>query len=56
MNEPALVVMKDIFKKEGISAFYNGLMPTLIRTIPATATLFLTYEYTKKCLNTYFGV
>ncbi|KAF7995134.1 hypothetical protein HCN44_004606 [Aphidius gifuensis] len=56
IKEPALVVMKDIFKKEGISAFYNGLKPTLIRTIPATATLFLTYEYTKKYLNTFFGV
>lgn len=56
MKESASVVMKDIFKKEGISAFYNGLMPTLIRTIPATATLFLTYEYTKKCLNTFFDV
>lgn len=32
-------------------ALYNGLGPTLIRTVPATATLFLTVENTKKILH-----
>ncbi|XP_035742292.1 mitochondrial ornithine transporter 1-like [Vespa mandarinia] len=51
LKTPALVVMKDIIKQEGIGALYNGLKPTLIRTIPATATLFITYEYTKKLIH-----
>lgn len=52
MKEPALFIMKDIFRREGITALYSGLTPTLIRTVPATAALFLTYEYSKKYLNT----
>ncbi|XP_046816962.1 mitochondrial ornithine transporter 1 [Vespa crabro] len=51
LKTPALVVMKDIIKQEGIGALYNGLKPTLIRTIPATAMLFITYEYTKKLIH-----
>lgn len=43
-----LIVFKTIFKNEGILALYNGLLPTLCRTIPATAVLFATYEYSKK--------
>uniref|UniRef100_A0A2M4AS42 Putative mitochondrial ornithine transporter 1 n=1 Tax=Anopheles triannulatus TaxID=58253 RepID=A0A2M4AS42_9DIPT len=41
----------DIFRKEGPLAFYNGLVPTIVRTIPATAVLFVVYEYTKKTLS-----
>lgn len=41
----------DIFRKEGVLAFYNGLLPTIVRTIPATAVLFVVYEYTKKTLT-----
>lgn len=44
----------DIFRKEGCFALYNGLTPTILRTIPATAVLFLVYEYTKKCLENQF--
>ncbi|KAF7403708.1 hypothetical protein HZH68_006502 [Vespula germanica] len=51
LKTPALVVMKDIIKQEGIGALYNGLKPTLIRTIPATAMLFITYEYSKKLIH-----
>ncbi|XP_014615471.1 PREDICTED: mitochondrial ornithine transporter 1 [Polistes canadensis] len=51
LKTPALVVTKDIIKKEGIGALYNGLTPTLIRTVPATATLFITYEYSKKLMH-----
>ena len=40
----------DIFRKEGPLAFYNGLAPTILRTIPATAVLFLVYEYSKKMM------
>lgn len=51
LKMPALVVMKDIVRQEGIGALYNGLKPTLIRTIPATAILFVTYEYSKKLMH-----
>ncbi|XP_066602842.1 mitochondrial ornithine transporter 1 [Prorops nasuta] len=51
LRTPALVVMKDIVRNEGAGALYNGLKPTLIRTVPATATLFITYEYTKRFLH-----
>ncbi|CAK9819719.1 Mitochondrial ornithine transporter 1 [Anthophora plagiata] len=55
LRTPALAVMKNIVKNEGISSLYNGLKPTLIRTVPATATLFVTYEYTKKLMLDVFG-
>jgi solute carrier family 25 (mitochondrial ornithine transporter) member 2/15 len=44
----------DIFKKEGFLSLYNGLTPTICRTIPATAVLFLVYEYSKKFMNEIF--
>ena len=44
-------VMKQIVRTHGVSALYNGLWPTLIRTIPSTAALFVTYEYTKEILT-----
>ncbi|XP_034951726.1 mitochondrial ornithine transporter 1 [Chelonus insularis] len=56
LREPALVIMKQVIREEGVSALYNGLKPTLIRTIPATATLFVTYEYTKKIMSSLLGV
>lgn len=43
----------DIARKEGALALYNGLTPTICRTIPATAVLFLVYEYTKKFMYQY---
>lgn len=43
----------NIARKEGILALYSGLTPTICRTIPATAVLFLVYEYTKKFMYQY---
>ncbi|KAJ8927200.1 hypothetical protein NQ314_020478 [Rhamnusium bicolor] len=43
-----------ISRTEGVAALYNGLTPTLIRTVPATATLFATYEYSKRWLHYVF--
>ena len=48
---PMLTMMKDIYKKEGMMALYNGLGPSIIRTFPATGALFLIYEYSKKWMN-----
>ncbi|XP_011880293.1 PREDICTED: mitochondrial ornithine transporter 1 [Vollenhovia emeryi] len=54
LKTPALIVFNDIVRQEGIGALYNGLTPTLIRTVPATATLFVTVEYTKTLMHNYF--
>ncbi|OQV14340.1 Mitochondrial ornithine transporter 1 [Hypsibius exemplaris] len=41
-----------IARTEGVLALYNGLMPTLLRTFPASGSLFLAYELTKSSLET----
>ncbi|XP_059618564.1 mitochondrial ornithine transporter 1 [Phlebotomus argentipes] len=43
-----------IYRTEGLLALYNGLLPSVIRTIPATAVLFLVYEYSKKLMTELF--
>lgn len=43
-----------ILRVEGVSALYHGLGPTVVRTVPATATLFVTYEYSKRFLHDAF--
>lgn len=40
-------VLVNITRTEGVMGLYNGLGPTLVRTVPATAALFVTYEYSK---------
>jgi solute carrier family 25 ornithine transporter 2/15 len=45
----------DIVRTEGPLALYRGLTPAVYRTIPATAVLFLVYEYSKKLMYTTFG-
>ncbi|XP_048512183.1 mitochondrial ornithine transporter 1 isoform X2 [Athalia rosae] len=54
LRQPAYIILRDVARNEGIGALYNGLKPTLIRTVPATSTLFLTYEYSKKLMQSYF--
>lgn len=44
-----------IIREEGVLTLYNGLKPTLIRTIPATAVLFAVYEYSKKAMTHLFN-
>ncbi|XP_030381848.1 mitochondrial ornithine transporter 1 [Scaptodrosophila lebanonensis] len=50
LNASMLSVGADIVRREGFAALYRGLLPSILRTIPATATLFVVYEYTKKAL------
>lgn len=38
----------EIVNREGVMALYNGLLPTVLRTTPACATLFYSYEQCKK--------
>ncbi|KAL1509713.1 hypothetical protein ABEB36_004409 [Hypothenemus hampei] len=54
LNDNLIAIMSRILREEGIYALYKGLTPTLIRTIPATATLFSTVEYSKKFFNYVF--
>lgn len=51
LNRTFLSVGAEILKTEGVAALYNGLKPTLVRTIPATAALFVVYEYSKKFMH-----
>ena len=44
----------EIMRKEGVLALYNGLTPSVFRTIPASAALFLVYEYSKKFMEEMF--
>jgi len=48
---PMLVLMKEIYQKEGLVMLYSGLGPTILRTFPATGALFLAYEYSKKWMH-----
>lgn len=49
----ALKVTREIIRKEGVLALYNGLIPTVLRTFPASGALFLAVEYTKKGMNSF---
>jgi solute carrier family 25 ornithine transporter 2/15 len=44
-------VLLKVYRKEGISGLYKGLTPTLIRTFPSTAALFVVYEYSKQYMT-----
>lgn len=44
----------EILIREGLAALYHGLFPTLVRTVPSTAVLFATYEYSKRILHDVF--
>ncbi|CAG0891596.1 unnamed protein product, partial [Darwinula stevensoni] len=48
-------VFRGIVKSEGVMALYNGLLPTLVRTFPATGALFLAYEYSRKYMHYLVG-
>lgn len=52
---PMLVLMKEIYQKEGVMMLYSGLGPTLLRTFPATGALFLAYENSKKWMHQLIG-
>ncbi|SPP89240.1 mitochondrial ornithine transporter 1 isoform X1 [Drosophila guanche] len=51
LNASMYAVGREIVQNEGVLALYRGLLPSVLRTIPATATLFVVYEYTKRALH-----
>ena len=47
-----VTMLRTIGRTEGLAALYSGLLPTLLRTVPATATLLLVVENSKTLLDT----
>ena len=43
----------NIMRKEGGLALYSGLLPTLLRTFPATGALFIALEASKELMHKY---
>ncbi|KAJ2492048.1 hypothetical protein IWW37_001762 [Coemansia sp. RSA 2050] len=44
-------VAKDIMKEQGIKGFFRGYTPSVVRSIPAAAVTFTTYELVIRALN-----
>lgn len=53
-NAPTMrSVLRETVRRDGFLALYNGLLPTVIRTFPATGALFIAVENTKKYMHMY---
>ena len=39
-----LTLVKTIYKKEGLSGFYRGMLPNYLKVVPAIAVSFVTFE------------
>lgn len=44
-------IAKDMFKQEGVHAFYKGITPRIMRVAPGQAVTFTVYEYLKEKLE-----
>jgi solute carrier family 25 folate transporter 32 len=44
-------ISSDIWRSQGIAGFYSGFQTNLIRILPATAIMFMSYEYLSKILT-----
>lgn len=42
------IAAKEIFKKSGISGFYRGLLPCLLRAFPANGVVFVVVDFVQK--------
>ena len=52
---PLLAMLSSIRRREGAGALYSGLTPTLLRTVPATATLLLVVENSRAAMHWWTG-
>lgn len=43
--------VRQTFASRGLSGFYRGFTPTVLRAFPANATLFMTFEYVKGAMK-----
>lgn len=44
----------DMWRREGWRAFYRGMLPNLLKVVPAISTSFVMFEWSKKVLNKLF--
>ncbi|CAF1356183.1 unnamed protein product [Adineta ricciae] len=48
---PATTMLKEIWYKEGIAGLYRGLVPNMLKVIPAVSISYLTYETVLKAIS-----
>ena len=46
-----MAIARDMFKQEGMHAFYKGITPRIMRVAPGQAVTFTVYEYLKTWLE-----
>jgi solute carrier family 25 citrate transporter 1 len=45
-------IARDMFRQEGVHAFYKGITPRIMRVAPGQAVTFTVYEFLKEKLET----
>jgi hypothetical protein len=48
---PVPTVIKDIWQREGLVGFYRGLLPNMLKVVPAVSISYLVYETVLKALS-----
>ena len=48
---PIPVMIKDIWHREGLVGFYRGLVPNMLKVVPAVSISYLVYEKILKALS-----
>ena len=47
-----LAIAQDMWKQEGVSSFYKGITPRVLRVAPGQAIVFAVYERVRKIIET----
>lgn len=55
MRKGLMATVRNIWKEEGLMAFYKGLGPNLVRVVPNTCVTFLVYENVRAGLPRVWG-
>ena len=48
---PATTMLKQIWQNEGLVGFYRGLVPNMLKVIPAVSISYLVYETAMKAIS-----
>ena len=48
---PVFTMIKEIWNKEGLVGFYRGLIPNMLKVVPAVSISYLIYETVLKALS-----
>jgi solute carrier family 25 (mitochondrial phosphate transporter), member 23/24/25/41 len=48
---PASQMLKEIWCKEGITGFYRGIVPNMLKVIPAVSISYMIYETALKAMS-----